>query len=547
MKKLLLFLIFTTILFSCAKKENKYADKKILRYNESAGISYLDPAHSERFEDNWAMRQLYNGLVRMDKDLNIVSDLAKDWSISENGLEYTFNLRTDVYFHNNKCFKENKGPRVVAEDFVKSFYRITDYDTYSQGKFIFKNLNKNATSNRIGVEAVNDSTLKIHLNEVQRSFLSLLTLPYCSVISQTAVDYYGKDYFKNPVGTGPFKFKIWKEGVKLVLIKNEQYFEYDREGIQLPYIDVVAISFIKSKMTEFQNFNRGKLDFISGLHESYQSQLLTIDGELKEDKKDKFYLLKQPWLKTDYIGILVDKNEPVTKSSPLKNKFVRQAVNYAIDREGLIKHLRNGIGVADINGFLPDGLNSFNGKKINGYKKDLKKVQELLAKAGFEDGAIFPEITLIATENYKEICDFIANNLSEAGMKCKIEMVLPSTQKQMVATHTSNFFRKSWTCDYPDPSNFLMLFYSKNFAPDFGPNYTHYSNPSFDILYERSERELNDFLRQEYFYQMEEMIKQDAPVVPLFYDELVRFVSNRVSGIESNAMNQLDLRFVKLN
>jgi peptide/nickel transport system substrate-binding protein len=113
-----------------------------------------------------------------------------------------------------------------------------------------------------------------------------------------------------------------------------------------------------------------------------------------------------------------------------------------------------------------------------------------------------------------------------------------------VANNKIAFFRKSWVCDYPDEENFLSLFYSKNWSPK-GANYTHYYNPQFDALYERSQSELNDSVRYEYYRQMDQLLIDNAPVVPLYYDQVVRLVQNNISGLTSNAMNLLELKRVK--
>ena len=288
-------------LSACGTTDKDYDDKMILRYNESAGISNLDPAHSERFEDIWAMSQIYNGLIRLDSDMKIVPDLAKEWEMDSSRMTYTFHLRTDAIFQDSEGFEDGKGRKVVAEDFIHSFQRILDPEEGSQGKFIFKNIDRLATQNHLGMEAPNDSTLVIHLKKPQHSFLKMLTLSYCYVVPIEVADYFGDDFTRNPVGTGPFQMKVWRQGDKLVLVKNEEYHEFDDAGERLPYLDAISISFIRSRSTEFTEFSKGNLDFISGIDDSYQNSVLTASGELKDEYQDKFYMLKQPWLKTDYI------------------------------------------------------------------------------------------------------------------------------------------------------------------------------------------------------------------------------------------------------
>lgn len=544
------YLSFFILLFvvSCSSKKSSSDQKKVLRYNEIAGISNLDPTKAIRFEGIWAMSQLYNGLVRLDDNLELQEDAAKRWEMDRTKTVYTFHLRTDMYFHDHEAFVETngKGRKLVAQDFINSFQRILDPENSSSGKFIFKNLDKYATINNMGMEAPNDSTLVIHLKKPQHSFLKMMTLPFCYAVPIEVVDFYGEDFTRNPVGTGPFKFKVWRTGDKLVLLKNENYHEFDKKGNRLPYLDAVSISFIKSAQTEFQSFIQGDLDFMSGIDHSYQTTLLDADGNLREKYADKMYMQKQAWLKTDYIGILVDEDQPIVRNSALKSRLVRRAVNYAINREKLVQFERTGVGVYDINGFVPKGINDYNGKKVKGYRYDPEQAKQLLSEAGYTGESIKPKVTLVTVNQYKGICENIVTDLNECGFDAKMESVLPSLHKQKVANFNTNFFRKSWTGDFPDPINFLYLFSSDAFAPDNGPNYTHFSNEQYDIWLERAESDISEEERQETYYKMDQMIKDEAPVVPLFYDELIKFVSTRVSGLKANSMNSLDLRYVRI-
>ncbi|MDO5760974.1 MAG: ABC transporter substrate-binding protein, partial [Bacteroidota bacterium] len=231
---------FVLFFLSCSKKDVE-SDKQIFRYNEISNISSLDPAFAKDQAMIWADNQIYNGLLQLDSNLDIQPCIAKSYEISEDGLLYTFHLRNDVYFHKNPCFN-NLTRKVTAEDFVYSFNRIVSEKVASPGLWIFKNVAK--TNNSYAFLAINDSTLQIRLENAFAPFLGLLTMPYAFVVPKEAVEYYGDDFRKNPVGTGAFYFKYWKEGVKLVLLRNENYFEKDKNGKQLPYLDAVNISFI---------------------------------------------------------------------------------------------------------------------------------------------------------------------------------------------------------------------------------------------------------------------------------------------------------------
>ncbi|MCG3166960.1 MAG: Glutathione-binding protein GsiB [Bacteroidia bacterium] len=529
--KLFLLILF----FSCSGKKNNQEGKTVFRYNEPKGITSLDPAFTRTMANIWAVNQLFNGLVQMDDETRIQPCIAKSWEISNDGLVYTFHLRNDVYFHDSEVFLDGKGRRVAASDFVYSFNRIVDEKVLSPGRWIFNNVET--------FSAPDDSIFNIHLKKQFPPFLGMLTMQYCSVVPKEAVEHYGKDFGRNPVGTGPFKMKWWYEGVKLVLHKNENYFEIEN-GQRLPYLDAVSITFINDPQSSFLEFVKGTTDMLSGLDDgSYKDAIITPSGELKEEFRDKVNLLSQPFLNTEYLGFVVNDSLELVKNSPLRKKEIRQAINYGIDRVKMMRYIRNNIGAPAVNGFVPEGLPSFT-KQLKGYDYNPTLARELLEKAGYPNGKGLPEITLHTTSQYLDLCEYIQHQLSEIGIKIKMEVNPPGTHGEMVANAQSLFWRKSWIADYADAENYLALFYSKNFTPK-GPNYTLFKNEKYDELYEAALKEVNDSVRYETYREMDRIIIENAPVVPLYYDRVLRFVNKNVEGLGSNSMNLLTLKKVK--
>jgi len=537
-----LFFLLMLSLFSCGGKKNENSDKKIFHYNELAGISSLDPAASRNTENIWAVNQLFNGLVQMDDKLSIEPCIAKSWDISEDGKIYTFHLRNDVFFHDHKLFKDGKGRKVNASDFVFSFSRLFD-PKVSSALSLLDNIDR---IQKGGFASLNDSTFVIYLKENFSPFLGILTMKYFSVVPQEIVDYYKEDFRKNPVGTGPFSFKMWEEGTQLTMIKNPTYFEKDANNNPLPYLDAVSISFIKDKETSFMQFMKGDLDMISGMDAFNPSEVLDDKGKLKPFYKKKFVLQTQPYLKTDYLGFLIDEKENSVKNSPTTNRNVRRAINYAIDREKIIKYFHKNLGIPATAGFIPAALPSYNPNNVKGFNFNPDKARELLLEAGYPDGKNLPEIFLFSTETYTDMFEFIQSELAESGIKIKIMVEKPSVLTQAIANNEIPFFRKSWVGDYPDEENFMSLFYSKNFSPK-GFNYTHYSNPIFDKCYEQARNCLNDSIKISLYQKMDQMLIDDAPIVPLYYDEVVRLVSQKISDLNTNPMNLLNLKQVKKN
>ncbi len=533
MLKLIAFSIVSILFFSCGNSSEEENDNLVFKYNEAGNIPTLDPAFARNPQAIWPDNQLYNGLVQLDDSLIIQPDIAKSWTFNDSTLTYIFNLRDDVYFHQNKVFLENGGNlntrKVVAEDFVYSLNRLTDESVASSGSWVLQNVDH--------YEALNDNTFSITLKKPFPAFLGLLAMRYCSVVPKEAVEFYGNNFRNNPVGTGPFEFKLWEENVKLVLVKNPLYFERDNEGIQLPYLEAVAITFIPDKQGEFLQFAQGNIDFISGLDGSFKDELLTTNGKLQDKYKDMAYMITGPYLNTEYLGFYLDANTP-----EIKNLALRQAINYGFDREKMVKYLRNSLGIPAVHGFIPKGLAGY--AEIEGYTYNLEKATDLIEQYKIETGDTKPEITIGTNSQYLDLCEYVQRELEKIGINVKIDVMPPSTLRQMKSSGELDIFRASWIADYPDAENYLSLFYSPNFAPD-GPNYMHFKSQKFDSLYDASLKISNIEERKLLYTRMDSLIIEQAPVIPLFYDMAVRFVNKKISNLGINPQNFLILKRVK--
>jgi len=298
------------------------------------------------------------------------------------------------------------------------------------------------------------------------------------------------------------------------------------------------------KQSAFLEFIRGNLDFMSGLAPSYIDELITKQGELNEKYQSSINLIKQPYLNTEYLGFLVDESLAENKNNPLLNRKVRQAINYGLDRKKMIKYLRNSLGTPGIYGVVPVGMPYHDTAMVKGYSYNPDKARSLLAEAGYPNGKNLPEITLSTTASYLDLCEYLQHQLDEIGIKIKVDVNPPATLREMIAKSKMSFFRASWIADYPDMENYLALFYSKNFCPK-GPNYTHFSNPEYDKLFEEARSTVNDSLRGVLYTKMDNIIMEEAPVLILYYDMVLRFTHKNISGLGSNPMNLLTLKRVR--
>lgn len=531
------YLTLTALLLAACYQPGK-TDKQIFRYNEFNGIATLDPAFAKSQSTMWSAHQLYNTLVETDDSLHIVPCLAKSWDISADRTVFTFHLRTDVVFHDDACFANGKGRKLTAKDVAYSFSRIIDKTTASTGAWIF---NRKVDSLR-PFTAIDDSTFQLKLQRPYNPILGILSMQYCSVIPEEAVRKYGIDFRRHPVGTGPFRFVAWEEGQALVLKRNDRYFEKDSAGNSLPYLDGIKVSFYDSRATEFLLFRQKQVDFINDIEASFKDEVLTKRGVLRKDWEGKIILQTSPYLNIEYLGILIDSANTLVRNSPLRLLKIRQAINYGFDRRKMILYLRNSLGTAAESGFIPPGLPSFDSSLVKGYHYDPALARRLLAEAGFPDGKGLPEVKLLTIAVYADMANFIAKQLEESGIDVQVEVVQKSLLLELTSGSKAAFFRGSWIADYPDAENYLSVFYSKNPAP---PNYTRYSNPVFDALFEKAIMETNDSARYKLYQQADQVVMNDSPVVPLWYDKVVRLVQPNVKGFRANALNLLELRRVR--
>ena len=522
------YCILTLSLVSCNKDTTTDRDDLVFRYNENATVNSLDPAFAKIRPSIWICNQIFSGLVQLDDSLNIKPDIAKSWTISEDGKTYTFTLRNDVYFHKSQYFGPDSTRTVKASDFEYSLNRLLDEDIASPGRWILQSV--------AHFEAKNDSIFEIRLNKTFPGFLGLLSMKYASVVPKEVIETPDYDFRSHPIGTGPFQFKFWEENVKLVLRKNPLYFEKDNNNVALPYLEAIAVTFLPDKQSGFLQFVQGKLDFVSGLDPSYKDEILTQKGALQPKYKNEVDMITGPYLNTEYLGFKMD-----SKEGPVLDKRIRQAMNFGFDRSKMILYLKNGMGTPAVNGIIPAGLPGF--AAIPGYDYNPEKAKALVMDYKKSTGKN-PELMMSTTSSYLDIAEFLQREWSKIGISTQIDINPPSTLTQSISTGKVSFFKASWIADYPDAENYLSLFYSKNFSPN-GPNYTHFSNTEFDRLYEQAFSESNTHKRLLLYQKMDALMIEEAPVIPLFYDKAVRFTRKNVSGLGINPLNLLVVKRVQ--
>lgn len=533
-------------------------EDNIFRYNEPSGIGSLDPAMINYQAAIWAGGQIYNGLVETDENEQIVPCIARTWSNDSTATVWTFNLRTDVFFHTDDCFGSARTRRLTAADVKYSFERVCDARTKSAGQWIFRTTVDGAEAfikataadespvGIRGISAPDDSTLIIRTAKPFAPFLSLLTTPFCWIVPKEAVEFYKEHFAHHPVGSGPFRFSSWEQDRELMLTRNERYFRFDDKGARLPYLDGIKISFIRSPKSEFFEFEQGHLDFVASIDNSVLDRIITPDGNLLPKYAD-YKQFRKAAQSIEYYGFLLDTSFAAAKSEPYStSKMLRQALNYAIDREKTTRYVLRGRAVPARNGILPPSMPGFS-PDVKGYDYDIQKARELLHQAGYGQNKNLPPITLQigANERTASVAEAVQQQWKEIGLDARIVQVDFPRHLGMIRNGELPLWRTSWIADYPDPENFLALFYSKNASPT-GPNTTHFRNATFDSLYEQAlSPRLTPAERYTLYNRMERIVIDDAPWIFLYHDVNLRLARPSVIGLRPESAGRLVLETVK--
>ena len=547
----------SVLVHSCGgRKPSPSESRHTFCYNEPDGILSLDPAQASYRSALWTTSHLFNGLVELDSTLTIAPCIASRWSVDETGTDWTFHLRTDVMFHADPCFGSAGTRRVTAHDVKYSIERIVDARTKSTGLWAFRTsivgadefhqaTRSGQRGSISGIMVINDSTIRIKLTKPFAPFLAVLTMPYGSIIPREAIEAYGTDVGRHPVGTGPFSFGSWNQDRELTLTRNPRYFKVDAQGRRLPYLDTVRISFLRDPKNEFLEFTRGQFDLVSNIDESFVPSVFAPDGTLRPPY-DRFRVLRTAANTVEYYGILMDTTLPMGSASPLsRNKKLRQALNYAIDRHRLVAYLLSGRGLPAKNGVLPPAMPGFS-DSVRGYRYDPELARRLLAEAGYPNGRGLPTLMLQLGNSQRtaSIAEAIQAQWKEIGINVDLRQVDFPQHLSMVRSGDLALWRTSWIGDYPDPENFLALFIHDNIAPN-GPNTTRIDRRDLDSLYALALSPTLTFdERAALYHRMERIVVEESPWIFLYYHVVLRVMNPRVKGLTLDGSDRLILETV---
>lgn len=533
-----------------------------LKISQSESLSSIYPASIVDSYSYTVSNNVFEGLVKFHaKDLSIIPSLAESWEVDNTGTVYTFKLKKGVKFHDNPCYVDGKGKEFTAKDVKFSFELLCMQDENNRMfSSTFKDRLKGATNyynasangkpdfDLEGIKVIDDYTVQLILEKPFSSFLYILAYPALSIVSQEAVEKYGK---KVTNGTGPFIVpddqQINSES-KVILVKNPLYHGKDTLGNQLPFLDSVEIAIIDSKRAELDEFNKGNLHIVNGLPAESIREIVEQQIANFQNRPPKFILDRSPQMGTEYYELNL-------KTPVLQDKRVRQALNYAVDRNGIIDKVLKGeaYGPGEM-GLTPPTFKDYDINSIKGYNYDVAKAKQLLAEAGFPGGKGFPTLKLeLNSGGYKntsvafEVQKQLMDNL---GINIDLEVV-PFAQKIEDERYgRADIFRTAWIADYPSPDNFLFLFYGKNVPEDASlpsyPNVTRFKNAQFDEFYEKALTANSKKEAFEYLLQAESIMIEEAPIIVLWYQEQYRLIKSDVRNYFTNPMNYKDFSMVYL-
>ncbi len=487
------------------KEEDKQGGTLV--YGRGKDSVKLDPANVTDGESMKVTKQILDTLVTYKKGgTEVVPHLAKSWNVSEDGLVWKFHLREGVKFHD--------GTKLDAQAVKFNFERWMNKDhPYHQGEFVYWGYMFGGFPGIIkGVEAVDDYTIKFTLKSKSATFLPNLAMAPFGISSPKAIKEHGEDYFKHPVGTGPFKFQEWEQGDRIVLVKNKNYW---KEG--KPYLDKIVFRNIPDNNARFMELQSGTIDMMDGVNPNSVPKL---------KETDKLKLVLRPSMNVGYLAMNFMKE-------PFDEPLVRKAINHAINKEEIIESLYAGLAKPAKNP-LPPSIWGYN-EDTDPYEYDLEKAKELLAEAGYEDGF---ETTLWSMPNPrpyfpqpKLIAQAIQADLKEIGIKAEIKTYDWGTYLNKTENGEHDMALLGWTGDNGDPDNFLYVLLDKdNAVKGSAGNIAFYRSDELHDLLIEAQQTLDKDKRTKLYKEAQKVINKDAPWVPMAHSTPPLGLKNEING-----------------
>lgn len=536
------------------------ADETVF-FGRTSRIRGLDPAVAGEVSSSMAIAKIYEGLLQYDylsRPYKVVPLLAEAMpEVSEGGLIYTFKIRKGIFFQDDPCFPEGKGRELTATDFVYSMKRVADAKNASSGFWVFnerlvginafheESKGESPTDYDMeveGIQVLDRYTLQLKLTKPYPQLLYVLAMHYAFAVPREAVEYYGSEFGRHPVGSGPYYLSAWKRNSRIEFVRNPKWAETGRvetypetgsveqqsagllrdAGKQLPFIDRVVQFVVDDSTTSWMMFLAGQFSF-SGIDRDNWDAVITGDEELNEElEKRGIELLSSPTLDVYYLGFNWD--DPVLGHSAdpeqdHRNRKLRQALSCAYDFEQMNRFMN--YRLHPISSPVPDQL-AGSLKNPSPFRFDLEKAKQLLLEAGYPEGIDRQtgrrlELTIelgSASSNARQMMELLADMFRKIGVVLNGSYNTWPAFIEKMNRRQAQMFQLGWVADYPDAENFLQLFYSKNETP--GPNHANYRNAEFDRLYEEVRIMQDSPERTAKYEKMAKIVVEDCPWIFLY-------------------------------
>lgn len=511
------------LLVACNKDDGEGAEKgsnneKTLIYGRGADTMTLDVHNAVEPESNRVAINIYETLVLYNQDTDSIEPLlAASWETSEDEKTWTFKLQEDVEFHD--------GTKFNAEAVVYNFERMKNNE-HPQHHGSFTNYLTKFSDLIEEVKAVDTNTVSFKLNKVSSIFLpNLGTVPF-GIISPEALKKHGEAIIENPVGTGPFKYESWNKNESVTIVKNDDYWVSG-----LPKLDKVIFKVIPDNSARLTALKNGELDLIDGVN---PSDIESIKSN------DKLTFHSRPAGNVGFVSIN-------TQKPPFDNLKVRQALNHAIDKRGIADVFYG--GQAEIaTGMLPSTIWGFN-EELEGFDYNPEKAKQLLKEAGFEKGFEVEYWTMTTPRIYLpqplKIAEVIKENLGDVGITVKIESFEWATYIPKILSAEHSLAVIGWNNENADPDNILStLLSSENAVPPNATNFSLYKNEKVDQLLSDGQTALDRNQREKDYMEVQSLVHDDAPTIPLVYVKGIVVTGNNVSGYGPTMMGYESLQEV---
>lgn len=551
----LIFALSLLLLASCSEDETtplvaaggaNYGGE--LRFMSSEKIVSLFPLSSEDVYEQRICNQIFETLLKIDKSgSRVVPSLAESFTLSPDAKTFTLKLRKGVVFHDDACFSGETGRELTAEDVKYCLqFACSGLPENKVGNLLINKIkgakkfhaqtkhgiNDESVS---GIEVVDDQTVKILLEDAFAGFDKMLTHPNLGVFPKEAYEKYGNQIAKHPVGTGPFRLGSWNEN-GLQLDRNPRYWKKDAYGNQLPFLDKITLSYSKSKKDELLAFRKQKIDLILEIPADEIDNALGTLKEAQAGKNVKHKVDSKSSMSVNYFGF-------ANGTKPFNDVRVRKAFNLALDRNELVTHYLKGEGYPMMHGFVP-AISGYPAAQVKGFELNIAQARELMAQAGFADGVGFPVLDIYVNTSQGSSTHLLVQGIQQQlkthlNINLKIRLCSIKEREAAIQDGRALIWKSGWLADYPDAENFLDLFYSGANSAS-GTNPFHFSNQEFNATLEAAMKEKDPERRTALLVKCDQIIVDQAVVIPIFNDDFITMVNAKMRNFETNSMEILD-------